>query len=85
MDATTLQAQITATQAQLDKLNANFLGLVDMTVAEYTLDTGQTIERVKRHDIDAILKAIDSLTNRLATLCARQSGSATVQAFPVGR
>ncbi len=83
MDGTDLDDAITATRAQLAKLNADFSALVDMTVLEYSLDTGQTVERVKRNEIDKILKAISSLENRLATLCARRSGSASIRVFPV--
>ena len=44
----------------------------------YKLDTGQTVQTVTRSELDMITKTIDSLYNRLSTLCARRDGAASL-------
>ena len=75
MDATTLQARIDATVAQIDAYEAAALALGVGGVQSYTLDTGQTRQTVTKLDLDAIQKTLDRLYNRCVTLTARLNGS----------
>lgn len=51
-------------------------------VQSYMLDTGQTQQKVTRVDIADIQRTIDSLYNRLSTLCARATGSNAITMRP---
>jgi len=75
MDAEFLQEMIDATKAQIRALNTAILALSSGTQESYTLDTGQTRQTVTKKNLGGLQKDLDALMNRLATMCARQSGS----------
>ena len=74
MDATFLQARITATQASIVAYEAAILALAS-GVQSYQLDTGQTDQRVTKLDLDALRRAVNSMYNPCATLEARLTGT----------
>lgn len=82
MDVATIQAQITAAEAILAALNAAILALADPTVQKYTIDTGQSVQTVWRHDLASIIAQQSALMNQICTLQARLSGSGVVQMRP---
>lgn len=82
MDADTLTQTITDTKAILAALSAAILALADPTVESYTLDTGQTVERVLRVDLPRLITTRQSLQNELCTLQARQTGSGALLSVP---
>ena len=84
MDAIFLQARIDRTKDQIlaieDVLDAMALEEGAGTKS-YSLNTGQTVQTVTKHDTHRLEASVDSLMNRLVTLEARQSGG-TVQGVP---
>lgn len=46
--------------------------------AEYTLDTGQDRQQVKKHDLAALQTSLNSVLNMVATIEARCQGAAMV-------
>lgn len=82
MDATTLTQQIIDAKAILAAITAAITSLADPTVKSYTLDSGQTVERVERNTLKDLLEARRSMQNELCTLQARQTGSGAVLAVP---
>ena len=46
--------------------------------AEYTLDTGQDRQQVKKHDLAALQTSLNSVLNMVATTEPRSGGSAMV-------
>lgn len=81
MNQAQLQARIDATNAQIDALEAAILGLISGSILSYSLDTGQSVQKVTKQDIGIVQRVIDSLYNRCATLEARLNGG-TVTARP---
>ena len=68
-----LTDRITATQAQIVAYEDAILALgTSGATHHYTLDTGQSTQTVTRDDIDKLNETLNSMYNRLATLCARQ-------------
>ncbi len=82
MDATRVATEITNTELLLDRISAALLALVDPTVLSYSLDSGQTVERVTRNTLRDLTATQSSLENRLCTLRARQTGSGAVLVVP---
>lgn len=82
IDQAFLQTQIDAVKAQITAINAATLALSTTSIQEYRLDTGQTVEMVRRTDLSRLEQTIDNLYNRLATLCARLDGSGTTHVRP---
>ncbi len=69
-----LKQQITAYDLAIDSLSSG--------VQEYTLDTGQNVQKVKIADISMLNKSVDQMLNRLSILEARCGNSRTVIARP---
>lgn len=84
MDATRLATEIANTEALLDQIAAAIAALADPTVKTYSLDSGQTVERVERNSLRDLIASQDSLRNTLCTLQARQTGSGTTLVVPAG-
>ncbi len=75
--------QLTKAQAQLVLLDTAITFLLANPHESYTLDTGQTSQRVKRPDLPGLQEQYDTLLNRIATLEIRcNPGSATQQIRP---
>mgnify|MGYP000020374601 CR=1 FL=1 len=76
---TFLEDRITATEAAIAAYETAELAFAnDGNMQSYKLDTGQTIQTVTRADLSSIRTTIDSLYNRLSTLCARKDGASSV-------
>lgn len=84
MDATRVATEIASTELLLDRISAALLAIVDPSVKTYTLDSGQTVERVERNTLRDLTATQSSLENRLCTLLARQTGSGAVLVVPSG-
>lgn len=82
MDDTTLAQQIADAKTILAAITAAITALADLTVQSYTLDTGQSVETVKRTDLPKLLASRRSMQNELCTLQARQTGSGVVHVVP---
>jgi FtsZ-binding cell division protein ZapB len=72
-------------QAQLDQLETMIQNYIDainfLTVnptESYKLDTGQSEQEVKRHNLANMNKTLDSLYNRYSTLCQRIGATPTI-------
>lgn len=77
MDRNYLQARITATRSQIEAYEAAFLALASGQVQSYTLDTGQTTQKVTKLDLEWLNDTIDGLYNRCVTLEVRLNGAST--------
>ena len=77
MDSTFLQERITATKAMIVAYEDALIALSANPTISYRRDTGQSVTQVNRADIGLMQKTLDSLYNRYATLCARQTGGGT--------
>lgn len=82
MDSTFIQDRIDATKALIVAYEDAVSSLVSGEISEYTLDTGQSRQTVKKHDIDKLNLAIDGLYNRCATLESRLNGGGVVHMRP---
>lgn len=69
-----IQARITATQAQIIAYEAATEALASGGVQSYTLDTGQSVQKVTKLDLEWIGDALNGAYNRCATLEARLNG-----------
>lgn len=76
------EAEIVTTKAILAALGTAILALADPTVHQYSLDTGQSQETVRRHDLPALLEQRRALQNELCVLEARLSGSGVTHGVP---
>ena len=83
MDASFIQARITATKAQIVAYEDAAFSLGEGTIQSYTIDTGQTRQTVTKLELSILQSVIDSLYNRCATLQARLDGSGSIMAMPV--
>lgn len=77
-----LTQRIAATQTQIIAYEDAVTALSTAGIQEYTLDTGQTVQKVSRFDIKDLQSTLDALYNRMATLCARRDGSGTTIGGP---
>lgn len=73
MDASFLIARRDATLIQIQAYEAAVAAL-SSGIEEYTLDTGQSRQTVRRFDIAKLNAVLDSLMNRYAILCKRIDG-----------
>lgn len=75
-----LDARIEKTKALIEALEDAILTLETSpdAYAEYTLETAQTRETVKKSDLIQLRSSLASLENRLATLEARRYGAGSI-------
>ena len=78
-----LQERIDKTKELIVLYEDAVSSLVTGKILSYTIDTGQTRQTVTKNDVVQLNTQIDSLYNRLATLCARLDGSGTVTVVPL--
>ena len=64
----------TIIQGYIDAINF----LIANPTESYTLDTGQTQQDVKRHNINNLQTQLDSLYNRYSSLCLRVNTTPTI-------
>lgn len=74
IDAKWLQERIAKTKELIIAYEDAIAALAGGAV-QYTLDTGQTRQVVQRAQLGEMRAMLDSLENRLSTLCARLSGA----------
>lgn len=67
--------QLTKAKAQATALDEAITFLYANPHQSYTLDTGQSSQRVTRPDVERLQNQYDSLLNRIATLEARCYGA----------
>ncbi len=67
--------QLTLAKAQATALNTAILFLYANPHQSYTLDTGQSSQRVTRPDVERLQEQYDALLNRIASLDARCNGA----------
>ena len=82
MDTAFLIERIEKTKATIIIYEDAIDALITGGVEEYTLDTGQSRQTVKKLDIDKLQSVLDSLYNRLCTMQARLTGGGTVTVRP---
>jgi hypothetical protein len=82
MDTAFLIERIAKTKATIILYEDAIDALVVGGVEEYTLDTSQSRQTVRKFDIDKLQSVLDSLYNRLCTMQARLSGGGTVTVRP---
>ena len=78
-----LQDRIDKTKALIILYEDAVTSLVTGKILSYTIDTGQTRQTVTKNDVVQLNTQIDSLYNRLATLCTRLDGSGTTTVVPL--
>lgn len=81
MDRAFLRERITATKAAIVAYEAAQLALGTDGVQSYTIDTGQTVQKVTKLDLEWIPGMIGGLYNQCATMEARLNGG-TVTVVP---
>ncbi len=82
MNAAETQVQLTNAKAQLAQLEAAIAAILDPTVRSYSIDTGQTVQTLRRHDLPDLYASVSALENRVATLSVRLSGGAATLGVP---
>jgi len=65
------EQQLTTAKATLVAFQQARTQLMSGNVQSYTLDTGQTVQKVTKFDLPGIQRSIGSLLNEVATLEAR--------------
>jgi hypothetical protein len=79
-----LAERITKTKQIIEAYEDAILALTGAGAVEsYTLDTGQSRQTVTRSNLKELNTSLDSLYNRLTTMCARQTGSGVVTVRPL--
>ena len=68
MDAAWVQARIDALKLIIVAIEQALLALEDPLVTSYTIDTGQTIQTVRRQDTPALINKLGILGSQLAGL-----------------
>ncbi len=82
MNASETQTQITNAKAQLAQLEVAVAAILDPTIRSYSIDSGQTVQLARRHDLPDLYNSISSLENRICTLEARLAGSGATLGVP---
>lgn len=82
MDAAFIQDRIASTKKQIVAYEDAATALGVDGVQSYSLDTGQSVQKVTKLELPMIQKTIDSLYNRCATLETRLNGGGTVIGKP---
>jgi len=76
IDVAWLDARITRTKQQIEELE-NAIDALAGGALSYSMDTGQTRQSVTRQQLGSLRLMLDSLYNRLSTLCARRNGASS--------
>ena len=75
MDVAFLTARKDALEARIVQYETAIAALQDATVESYTLDTGQTTQKVTRADVDRLQATLDGMLSSLSDMCNRLSGT----------
>jgi hypothetical protein len=78
MSTTFWQDQIAQTETMIQGYIDAINFLIANPTESYSLDTGQTQQEVKRHNINNLQTQLDSLYNRYSALCLRVNTSPTI-------
>ena len=73
-----LEQQQQSTAALIEAYNAAILFLIANPTESYKLDTGQSEQEVKRHNVDNLQKARSRLMNEYTILCRRLNLTPTI-------
>ena len=73
-----LEQQQQSTAALITAYNDAILFLITNPTESYTLDTGQSTQEVKRHNVDNLQQARSRLMNEYMILCKRLDTSPTI-------
>jgi len=79
---TFLSDRIAAVEAQIIAFEAAMLALGNDNIQAYTLDTGQSIQKVTRLDIEWMTNVINSLYNQHTVMTARMNRSGAIIGHP---
>jgi len=83
MDTEFLVARIAVTKTMIAAYEDAIIAFsVDPTLQNYTLDTGQSVQTARRHDLDQIQGTLDMLYNRLCMMETRLAGSGSILVQP---
>ncbi len=82
MDAAFIQGRIDATKLQIVAYEDALLAVGTAGVESYMLDTGQTIQKVTKLDVEKLNKIVDSLYNRCSILETRLNGRGSFTVRP---
>lgn len=72
------QNQIAKTETMINGYIDAINFLIANPTESYTLDTGQTQQEVKRHNLNNLQTQVDSLYNRYSALCLRVNTTPTI-------
>ena len=75
-------ARKAATEAQILAYETAIEALAGDGVQEYSLDTGQSVQRVTKVNLSSMQTALDKLYNRYQIICQRLNGGGSVQGVP---
>ena len=78
MNFTFWQDQITKTEIMINAYIDAINFLIANPTESYSIDTGQSQEEVKRHNINNLQTQLDSLYNRYSVLCLRVNMTPTI-------
>lgn len=81
-EATFVKERIEKKKLLLDAIENAILALQDPTISAYTLDDGQTTQRVTRESLPELMLRAEALEAQIFVLMSRNSGSGTMIAQP---
>ena len=76
------QERITKIKLRIEVLEDAMLDLSSGAIESYSFDTGQSVQRVTKSDVEKIQNVIDGLLNQLVIYEARCSGNGVVRVVP---
>jgi len=79
---TFLQNRISTIQAQIIAYETASSALANGGIQSYTLDTGQSVQKVTKLDLASLQKTIEGLYNQLVVLEARCTGNGSIVSRP---
>jgi len=82
MDNAYLQAQITKIKAQIELYNTAINAIIIGGAESYSLDTGQSIQKVTKLNVASLQKVLDGLYNQLDVFQQRLNGNGSVTVRP---
>lgn len=77
MNKSFIQARVTFYENLIAVYEAALLAFDNPTLEQYTLNTGQTTQTVKRRDIQMLIDKLDGIYNQHSIWCNRLNGGNT--------
>lgn len=81
-DSAWISAKIEKTRALIDALDDAILALSTTGIMEYTINTGQSTQRVTRQDVTRLTEQRAALFQHYDSLCARVTNGGAIQVIP---